>query len=246
MSKGSNFIFEEGEKPSEEIKLNEIYYNCNECSSPIEILYINEKTNIIEFQCINNNHRKKISIKEYINEMKKFNNKNLNDEVCIIDNHNKKYEFFCLDCKKHLCKECLKARDHINHNKKIIIEIQPSKNELNIIENIIKFYEKKINNLETDKFIKVKEIKEKLKESENKLKEKNEIEIKENNIKMEKELKIKNDEYLSNKQNIKDQSIKLIETNYEKNENEIINNYKIIDNNNKNIYENELLKLNEN
>ena len=168
MSKGSNFIFEEGEKPSEEIKLNEIYYNCNECSSPIEILYINEKTNIIEFQCINNNHRKKISIKEYINEMKKFNNKNLNDEVCILDNHNKKYEFFCLDCKKHLCKECLKARDHINHNKKIIIEIQPSKKELNIIESIIKSYDEKINNLEKYKFRK-----------ENKLKGKNEIETKE-------------------------------------------------------------------
>ena len=122
MSKGSNFIFEEDEKPSEEIKLNEIYYNCNECSSPIEILYINEKTNIIEFQCINNNHRKKISIKEYINEMKKFNNKNLNDEVCIQDNHNKKYKFFCIDCNKHLCKECLKTRDHINHRKNSIIE----------------------------------------------------------------------------------------------------------------------------
>ena len=107
MSERSYFIFEEGESetPSEEIKLNEIYYNCNECSSPIEILYINEKANIIEFKCINNNHQKKISIKEYINKMKKFNNKNLNDEVCIQDNHNKKYEFFCLDCKKHLCKE---------------------------------------------------------------------------------------------------------------------------------------------
>ena len=105
MSKFSNFIFEEGETLSKEIKLNEIYYNCNECSSPIEIITINEKTNIIEFQCINNHHQKKLSIKEYINEMKKFNNKNLNDEVCIQDNHNKKYEFFCLDCKKHLCKE---------------------------------------------------------------------------------------------------------------------------------------------
>ena len=61
MSKRSYFIFEEGESetPSEEIKLNEIYYNCNECSSPIEILYINEKANIIEFKCINNNHQKK-------------------------------------------------------------------------------------------------------------------------------------------------------------------------------------------
>ena len=63
---------------------------------------MNEKTNIIEFKCVNNNHRKKISIKEFIIKMKKFNNKNLNNEVCIEDNHNKKYEFFCLDCNKHV------------------------------------------------------------------------------------------------------------------------------------------------
>ena len=81
MSKGINFIFEEGETSKETIKLNEIYYNCRECLSQIEIININEKTNIIEFQCINNNHRKKISIKEYINEMKKFNNKNLNNDI---------------------------------------------------------------------------------------------------------------------------------------------------------------------
>ena len=187
MSKGNNFIFEEGETVDETIKINEIYYNCSECLSPIEIITINEKTNIIEFQCINSKHRKKISIKEYIIEMKKFNNKNLNGEVCIVDNHNKKYEFFCLDCNKHLCKECLKTRNHINHNKKIIIEIQPCKKEINIIEGIIKFYEDKINNLKKVKFNTVKEIKNKLKESENKLKEKNEIEIKENKNKMEQE-----------------------------------------------------------
>ena len=73
-----------------------------------------------------------------------------------------------------------KTRDHINHNKKIIIEIQPSKKELNIIEGIIKSCDEKINNLEKDKFNKVKEIKNKLKERENKLKEKKEIETKEN------------------------------------------------------------------
>ena len=90
MSTQRNFIFEEGETKEEEIKLNEIYYNCTECFSPIEILYINEKVNIIEFKCIINNHIKRLSIKEYIKEMKKFNNKNINDDKC--NNHNKKYE----------------------------------------------------------------------------------------------------------------------------------------------------------
>ena len=72
MSKQSNFNFEEGETEDIIMKLNEIYYNCTECSSHIEILYINEKANTIEFKCINNNHIKKLSIKEYINKNKKF------------------------------------------------------------------------------------------------------------------------------------------------------------------------------
>ena len=249
MSKQNNFIFEEGETAGVEImKLNEMYYNCTECSSPIEILCINEKVNIIEFKCTINNHIKKLSIKEYIKKMKKFNNKKINDDICIEDNHNKKYEFFCLVCNKHLCKECLKTRNHINHNKKIIIEILPSEKELNIIDNMIKCYEETISNLEKDKFNKIKEMKNKLKESENKLKEKNEIKIKENKIKMEEELKIKNEEYFLNKQNIKDKyenELKLIENNYEQNKNEITNKYKAIDDNNKNIYEKELSNLND-
>ena len=246
MSKKNNFILEEDETVGETIKFNEIYYNCTECSSPIEILYINEKVNIIEFKCTINNHIKKLSIKDYIKEMKKFNNKNINEDTCFEDNHNKKYEFFCLDCNKHLCKECLKTRNHIDHNKKIIIEILPSERELNIIDNIIKYYEDKIGNLEKDKFNKIKEMKNKLKESENKLKEKNEIKINENKIKMEEELKRKKEEYLLNKQNIKykyENELKLIENNYELNKNEITNKYKSIDDNNKNIYEKELSNL---
>ena len=219
MSKPNNFIFEESETESDIMKLNEMFYNCTECSSPIEILYINEKTNIIEFKCTINKHLKKLSIKEYINEMKKFNDKNIHNDICLEDNHNKEYEFYCLNCKKHLCKECIKTRDHINHNKKIILEIQPSKKELNIIDNIIKFYEDKINNLEKDKFNKIKEMKNKLKESENKLKEK---------------IETKNEEKILNKQNIKD--------NYG-NKNEITNEYKSIDDNLKNAYEKELLNL---
>jgi len=248
MSKQSNFIFEEGETKDETIKLNEIYYNCTECSSPIEILYINEKSNTIEFKFINNNHIKKLSIKEYIKEMKKFNDKNINDDICVDNNHNKKYEFFCLDCNKHLCKECLKTRNHIGHNKKVIIEIQPNEKELNIIDNIIKSYENKISNLEKDKIAKIKEMKNRLKESENKLKEKNKFQIQENKNKKEKELEIKNNEYLLSKQNIRDKyenELKYIENNYEKDINKITNKYKAIDDNINDIYEKEISNLND-
>ena len=41
MSKENDYIMEKSES-SEQIQLNEIYYNCIECSSPIEILSINE------------------------------------------------------------------------------------------------------------------------------------------------------------------------------------------------------------
>ena len=48
-------------------------YNCTEYSSLIEIISINEKDNIIKFKCNNkDNIHKKISIKEYLNKMKKI------------------------------------------------------------------------------------------------------------------------------------------------------------------------------
>ena len=48
--------------PSETIELEkpkEIHYNCDECSSPIEIISIKENENTIEFKCAKNNHQKK-------------------------------------------------------------------------------------------------------------------------------------------------------------------------------------------
>ena len=248
MSKQNNFIFEEGETIEGPMNLNEIYYNCSECSSPIEILSINKKANIIEFKCITNNHRKQLSIKEYINKMKKFNNKNINNDICTDNNHNSKYKFFCLDCNKHLCKKCLKTRNHISHNKKILIEMQPSQNELNIIDNIIKTYEDKLSILEREKFDKIQEMKNKLKESESKLNEKIELKIKENQTKMEKELKMKNDEFSLCKQNIKNKyenEINIIENNHKKNVSEITNKYKNINDNYKTVYENEISNLND-
>ena len=137
------------------LHLNEIYYNCIECSSPIEIILI--KDNYIEYKCINNNHERKILIKEYIEKMKKYNNKNNNNDECNIHNNNK-YECYCIECNKHLCKEYLKLREHIGHNKINIIEIKPNENEINIFKNIIKYYDNKINELEIEKYNIIKDI----------------------------------------------------------------------------------------
>jgi len=74
--------------------INQIFYNCSECSSIIEILSINEENNTIEFNCLSkeSKHPKKIiiSIKEYLEKMKKYNNNlKLNKDECEI--HKIKY-----------------------------------------------------------------------------------------------------------------------------------------------------------
>lgn len=52
-----------------------IYYNCTQFSSLIEILSINEENNKIEFKCCNDEHEKQtMKIKIYLDKMK-FNNK---------------------------------------------------------------------------------------------------------------------------------------------------------------------------
>ena len=115
------------------LKLNKIGYNCTECSSTIEIVSLNEKE--IEFKC-NNKHNKKMNLKEYLKEMKKYNDIKLNDKIC--KKHNEEYLSYCFECNKHLCKECLKTGEHSYHYKIILIEIVPN-NELIInVKNIIK------------------------------------------------------------------------------------------------------------
>ena len=76
-----------------------------------------------------------MQIKEYLQKMKNFK-QNLNKETCNI--HNKdKYISYCFNCNCHLCNECLKLRNHSNHQKNYLIEIQPTKKELEIIKKII-------------------------------------------------------------------------------------------------------------
>jgi len=130
--------------------LKEIYYNCTECNSLIEILSINEKENTIEFIC-SNQHKKLMPIKEFLDKMMDNDNVDINKDICQI--HKNQYMSFCFDCKKHLCKDCLKTRDHIYHNKNNIIEIQPIKTELKIIKKIVKYYDDKLEKLKNKKFL---------------------------------------------------------------------------------------------
>ena len=99
---------------------NKIYYNCTKCSSNIEIISLDE--NDIKFKC-NNNHNINISVKDYLKEMKKYNNIKLNDNKC--DKHKEEYLSYCFDCNIHLCKECLRTGEHSYYYKIYIIEILP-------------------------------------------------------------------------------------------------------------------------
>ena len=235
--------------PQSEIELSNIYYNCTECSSMIEILSINEENNIIEFKCLNKEHEKKVMpIKEYLSKINKNKQKNINEDRCkehLLCKDNR-FVSYCFDCNRNLCKECLKSRSHINHNKNNIIEIKPIKEELNIIEEIIKDYKKKIENLKSEKKTKEKELKNMIineKEKENKI-----IEEKLKIIKKEKdkELKVKEEKYILDIEKIKrkyEKELKERKEKYEEEKNEIDNKYKLKNEKERLIYEFKIEKL---
>ena len=196
-SKNENYMMGDTPAPTSDIILAEKYYNCSECSSLIEIISINEDNYTIEFNCLNkdNNHPKNLvmPIKEYLEKMKKYNKKELHEDNCEI--HKDKYICYCFDCNSHLCKECLKARIHLNHSKNYLIEIEPIKEELNIIKEVIQYYEIKIGNLTRGKQNKINELKNILKKNKDNEDKKYKENIKLNENEKEKELKLNEKKY---------------------------------------------------
>ena len=212
----------------------ELYYNCSECSSLIEIISIDEENNTIEFKCLNkdNNHKNnniKIPLKEYLERMKKYNKKKINNDECEI--HKSKYISYCFNCNSHLCRECLKTRIHLNHNKNNIIEIKPMNEELHIIKEVIIDYEIRIEELSKEKENKIKELNNILNQNKNKEKEKNKANIINIEKRKEKELQLNNDKYAEDINEIikrYKREINLRKTKYIKDNNNIINKYKTI------------------
>ena len=133
-----------------------IGYNCTDCPSLIEILTMNLDKGFIEFKCLDKkcSVRKEISLSEYFNKMEKYKQKNINEDTCKehspIKNENV-FMSYCLDCNKHLCEECLKTGNHINHKKNNIIEIMPSNIDLTIIEQSIDEYKTIYDKLKKEK-----------------------------------------------------------------------------------------------
>ena len=162
-----------------------ISYNCTECSSSIEILSISEKNGIIQFRCLNNELHgiKVMPIKEYFEKMLKHKAQNVIEDKCSIHSSckNNSYITYCFDCNRNLCKNCLKSRTHINHNKNNIIEIQPIEEELNIIEEIIKYYKNKVENLMSEKMNLIERLRQSLEEKKSKENDRIKSQIIENN-----------------------------------------------------------------
>ena len=209
---------------------NEMFYNCTECPSLIEFLSINFENKIIEFRCLNKNclGKKEMSIQYFLKKMKNNRNKKINDDKCNIHKNNN-YICYCFDCNCHLCKECLIDREHFFHCKNNIIEIEPSNEELKLIEEIIQNYKKELNNLKIQKFNKISELKDKADFSINKENKLYDKIIKKNKYNEEKELKLNIEKYLKdiceiNKKYKND--IKLRKYELEKSNIKIINKYK--------------------
>ena len=182
----------------------EIHYNCTQCSSPIEISAINEIGLTTEFKCANNNHLIKTSIKDFFDKMKSFSNNDINNDKCK-EHGNLLYESYCTKCEKHLCKECLKLRKHIDHLKINIIEIQPNDEELNKLESIIKSYTSEITKIENEKTNLAKNIDNELKQYKEELFEKKDLAIKDNKnfAEKEKEIELNEDKKITNVDNIR-------------------------------------------
>ena len=135
--------------------LDEKNYDCIDCSSLIEILSINEENNNVKFRYINN-HKKEILIKEYLKHIEKNKDKIVN-EKCEL--HNQEYTFFCFDCRRHICNKCIKVKkEHHNHKKEYILEVQPDEEDLERMRKQIKEYKNRIEKIKKEKMNEIEDI----------------------------------------------------------------------------------------
>ena len=179
--------------------------------------------------------------------MKTHQNKQLNDDKCKVHtNNNKKYKCYCFKCKKHLCKECLKSRTHLEHHKNNIEEIQPIEKELNIMNEIIKDYKNRVEELEKENKNFNKKLEESLKDKKTKLEKKFEEQNRKNKENKFRDINSNNEKFKLAIKEIKkryEEEIKLKKIEYEENNNKIKNEYEKKYQKNKIIYESKRNKL---
>jgi len=215
-----------------EDKLNDIGYNCTECSSLIEIITLNQDNNFIKFKCLNknNSHEKTLSIKDYLIKMKNHYNKQLNDDKCKVHkNNNEKCICYCFDCKNLLCRECLKSRTHLDHYKNSIMEIQPIQEELNLMKEIINYYKTKVEKLKNEYRIFNQNLDKSLNDKKFQLKKMFEEKTQMNDNNRDRDLILNYKKYISEIEEIKrkyEEEIRIKQIEYEKKNTKINNEYK--------------------
>jgi len=233
--------------------LNNNFTICPDCGSSIEILSINENDFSIKYKCLNEKKRHAestnfiIAIEEYLKKIKESKDNKFDElkDKCHIENHNlNKYVSYCLECRCHLCEECLKTKEHINHRKSNMLEIQPIEEELNIIKEVINDYKKEKKDLENKKKEKLEEIDKSL--NKEKEEEKNNYDI----LKKEKE-ELKENEiiYLTEVENIKkeyEKKLKIRKNQFLEENEIIITKFKLIKEKLETEYNLKIKKLNEN
>jgi len=235
---------------TEEFKSNN-FTKCPDCGSSIEILSIYE--NRIEYRCLNekNEHIEETKFTKTIEEYLKniIRNKDNKIDKCHIENHNlNNYVGYCLDCKFHLCDECLKTKEHINHRKSYMVEIQPIEEEIKLIKEVIVDLRKKKKNLEDEEKEKVEEINKSLNKEMEEEKKVYKRTKDDNGKKKEEELKENKNIYLNDIENIKkeyEEKLKIRKNQYLKDNEKIIAEFKLIDEKLNTEFELKKKKLNE-
>ena len=152
--------------------------SCSECILIPKILKIDYMNYSIEYECPKHGYKEE-NIKEYFESAKKYlykNNQN-NSENNNNDEEKKQIFYYCLQCKKFLCKQC---NDNDKHNEFIKINDPENKSDIHLnnyckccVCNKQLYYDKQINCKNEEKNIKndLKLI-QKLKDKREKLKEK--------------------------------------------------------------------------
>ena len=165
----------------------------------------------------------------------KENRTNKIDEIkvkCFIENHNlNNYVSYCLDCKCLLCNECLKSKDHLNHRKNNMPEIQPTEEELKVIKEVINNYKKEEKELENANKEKTKELDILLQKEKEEEKNNYDKKIKDNEKKEKEEIKENENKYLSDVENIKkecEEKLKIRKKQYLEDKEKIIDKFKLI------------------
>ena len=88
---------------------------------------------------------------------KLINNNDYNNKC--VEHFNQKYTSFCYNCDKNICNECKKTKIHKEHKKNDFIEIEPTKDEFDQINNFCLKLRKSLDSLKISGKIEIEELK---------------------------------------------------------------------------------------